>query len=268
VGSQLAPGRDVGVMARGRVFGKRASYEAGFFRRDGDNARTSATRGGADAFAGRLRVAPFASKKTSPFASLEIGAAATRSRVDEQLGLRGRTVFGEGVFFDRVYVNGTRIRRGLEAGWALGPFSVSGEYISVSDERVAMGLDGEALPSVRSAGWYLAGTWTVTGEEKDGRIIPRRDFLRGGFGAIELAARMERFGFDDVPYPGTPLGFPAGLARNGERATTLGVTWYVNRFLKTQANLVIEAVDDPQRSPASASDGRFTSGVFLFQFAL
>ena len=270
VGSQLAPGRDAGVSANGRLFGRVVSYEAGFFRRDGDNARTAATAGGRDALAARVRIAPFAARKESPFAALEIGAAATRSRLDDQLGLRGRTVFGEGVFFDRVFVNGTRVRRGLEAGWALGPVSASGEYISVSDERTGMGPSGEALPDVRTSGWYLAGTWTVTGEQKHGRIVPRGDFLRGGIGALELAARVERFAFDAVSYPGTPFGFPSGasLGANADRVTTLGVTWYVNRFVKAQANLVMEAVDDPQRSPAAGSDGRFTSGVFLFQLAL
>ena len=42
----LSPGRDVGVMAHGRLFDRRVSYQAGYFTRDGDNGRTSQTQGG------------------------------------------------------------------------------------------------------------------------------------------------------------------------------------------------------------------------------
>jgi phosphate-selective porin len=48
--------------------------------------------------------------------------------------------------------------------------------------------------------------------------------------------------------------------------STIGVNWYANHYVKLQTNVVMESIDDPQRSPAPASDGRFTSVVFLLQF--
>jgi phosphate-selective porin len=193
-----------------------------------------------------------------------------RSHLDEQLGLRGRTVFGEGVFFDRVFVNGVRLRRGFEAAWAHGPVSVSGEYIRVTDERRGMGTEGESLPDVEAAGWYVSGTWLLTGETKQGRIEPRRSAFTGGIGALELAARFERLAFEPVSYPGTALGFsrPEALSGNAEHVTTLGVTWYLSRYVKLQGNLVVEAINDAQRSPAPTADGRFPSGVLLLQLSL
>lgn len=269
-GRRLAPGRDVGLAVHGRLFRRTTSYEVGYFGRDGDNARTPQTKGARDAVAARVIVAPFSSRDDSPLEALEIGGAVTASQLDGQLGLRGRTVFGEGEFFDRVFVNGLRLRRGLEVGWAIGPMSLAAEYIAVSDERAGMGLRGEALPPVRAAGWYLAGTWVLTGERKDGRVDPRRSLLTGGPGAIEVAARVERLAFYDVTHPGTVFENPRpeGLAGNAERVVTIGLTWYLHRYVKLQGNLVIEEVDDPQRSPAPRANGRFPSGVVLLQFAL
>jgi phosphate-selective porin len=268
LGRQVSPGRDVGVMAHGRLR-QVVSYEAGYFRRDGDNSRAADAQGGRDALAARVVFSPFASRNDSPLEDFEIGAAIVGSQLDDVVGLRGRTVFGEGEFFDRVFVNGRRLRRGIEGGWASGPVSISGEYVTVSDERAGMGLSGEALPSVHAAGWYLAGTWTLTGERKNGRVNPRRNLFQGGAGAVQLAARLERLAFDAVSHPGTRFDAPRAdtLAPNAERVVTLGAAWFLNRYAAIHGNLVFEAVDDPGRSP-EPREGRFTSAVLLLQFAL
>jgi phosphate-selective porin len=268
LGRQISPGRDVGVMAHGRL-GRVVAYEGGYFRRDGDNGRTAGAQGGHDALATRVVLSPFAARNNSPLETLEIGAALVSSGLDDVLGLRGRTVFGEGEFFDRVFVNGRRLRRGIEGGWASGPVSVSGEYVTVSDERLGMGLTGEALPSVHAAGWYLAGTWTLTGERKRGRVNPRRPLFQGGAGAVQVAARLERLAFDASSHPGTrnDAPRPGNLAANAERAITLGAAWHLHRYVAIQGNLVFEKVDDPGRSP-EPREGRFTSAVLLLQFVL
>jgi phosphate-selective porin len=101
-------------------------------------------------------------------------------------------------------------------------------------------------------------------------VDPRRSLLAGGPGAIEVATRVERLAFRDVTHPGTVFENPRpeGLAGNAERVVTIGLTWYLHRYVKLQGNLVIEEVDDPQRSPAPRANGRFPSGVVLLQFAL
>ncbi len=255
----LSPSRDVGVMAHGRLYRDRLEYQAGYFARDGDNARTSQTRGARDTVAARIVFVPFASK-AGALGALELGTAATVSRLDNQLGFRGATVLGDGVFFDRVYVNGRRIRTGLEALWESGPISLSSELAIVSDQRNGMGFEGNDLPGVKAAAWYVAGTWVMTGETKHGRVDPERPLFQGGAGAFELAARLEQLSFDDVV--GT------ALRGNGDRVTTLGVNWYVNRFMKVQPNLIIESIHDPQRSPAPSHQGRFVSAIVRFQFTL
>ena len=260
----LSPGRDVGVMAHGRLFGRAVNYQAGYFTRDGDNGRTSQTKGGQNAVAGRLVLAPFASTPESVLAPFEIGMAVAQSRVDDRLGIRGRTVLGDGIIFDRVYVNGARRRAGLDAAWADGPIGITTEYIIVSDERKGMGFTGDDLPNIVGAAWYVAGTWAVTGERKHGRLEPAHDLLRGGFGAVELKARVESLRFNTALYPGAFA--PAKLLSNADRATTVGVNWYVNHYVKLQADVILESVDDAERSPAPSTGGRFTSTVVLLQF--
>jgi phosphate-selective porin len=100
----------------------------------------------------------------------------------------------------------------------------------------------------------------MTGEKKHGRVNPKRALFQGGAGAFELAARLEQLRFEGID--GT------GLRRNGDRATTLGLNWYLNRFMKVQPNLIIESIRDPQRSPAPSHQGRFISGIVRFQFTL
>jgi phosphate-selective porin len=169
-----------------------------------------------------------------------------------------------------VYVNGRRSRVGVEASWAYGPFSAATEYITVSDQRTGMDFDGGDLPSVHQHGWSLAGTWALTGEKKKGRLAPRRDVFRGGFGAFELVARVEKLSFDGLDYPGYDLGFPSEgkLFGNSDRITTVGVNWYLNHYLKIMADVIRESIDDPERSPAPTNDGRFQSVVVRFQFRM
>lgn len=264
----LSPGRDTGVMIDGRLEARRIEYAVGFFTRDGDNGRTSKTEGGGGALAGRVTLSPFGTPKGStPFT---VGISASRSRLEDDLGLRGRTVLGDGIFFDRSYVNGSRQRVGFDASWAKGPASAAGEYIWDSDDRLGMGFDGENLSSIRAHAWYVAGTWALTGERKHGRLEPHRDFLIRGLGAFELVARYEALRFNDASYPGAGFGFPtiSSLAANTDHATTAGLNWYVNRYVKVQGDLIRESIADPARSPAPSAAGRFTSAVLRFQFRL
>ena len=131
--------------------------------------------------------------------------------------------------------------------------SLSAEYITVSDERKAMGFDGDDLPNVDARAWYVAGTWALTGERKHGRLEPRNDLLRGGFGAVEVSARVEELRFGAASYPGSTFGFPTAgdLSTNADHAITVGINWYLNHYVKLQGNLVMESIDDPAAQPGA-----------------
>ena len=113
-------------------------------------------------------------------------------------------------------------RRGLEALWIEGPWSLQGEYLQQTTRR-------HALPGYRGDGWYLAGSWLLTGESRaygGGNVANPRP--AGRRGAVELLARYSRIDLDD------------GLVRGGrERNWTLGANWYLGSHLKFQANYVL-----------------------------
>jgi len=269
LGRQLSAGRDTGVAAHGRL-SPSVTYEAAFFAHDGDNARSRTTHGGRRAVAGRLEMQPYTARKGSALEQLELGVAVVHSELDDALALQGETVFGDGTFFDRVFVNGRRLRFGADAEWRRGPFGLTGEFARTSDTRHGMGLEGEDLPGIGATGWYVAGSWVLTGERKRARVEPRKSVLAGGLGAIEVAARLERLRFDDVVYPGGVVHGPRAddLIANREWVSTVGATWFLHTRVKVQGNLIFESIADPTRSPAPRNNGRLTSGVVNLQFVL
>jgi len=269
VSDTLTPGRSIGVMFHGRAFKRLLRYEVGVFEDDGDRPpelepieplpdEEPAQEG--RTWAARATVSPLRlTALPGKYNSLEIGGAYTRGTVPEGRNhLQGDTVFG-GEFFDRqYYTKGPRTRFGLEASWAIGPASVAAEYIVSRDAREGQGVGSEAqldpdLPEIEGRGWYIAGTWVVTGENRDGGVNPKRPLLQGGFGAVEVTARYEQLRFASAGAPDEPPSRSpraANVAPNGDRAWTLGVNWYVNRWVKLRVNLINETLDDPELGPA------------------
>ena len=273
-GTLLAPGRDVGFMVHGRVWDRRLHYQAGLFREDGTMPLGQDDgSGGGRTLAVRLRNKPSSVVKLPKWLEdFEVGVAAARSDLPEGLfSLRGRTTFFE-TFFSRVFVKGHRTRTGAEMEWKRGRFGLQGELLRVRDQRLEQSIRGLDLPDLSAQGWYLQGTWVVTGEQKDGGVRPRRNFLQdGGWGAVELALRQEYLGFRsrNPSGPGLTSTRAANLDSGGDRAWTFGVNWYVNRFVKIQFNAIRERVDEPR--PASSgghSRALFWTQVCRIQFAM
>jgi phosphate-selective porin len=270
---ELAPGRDIGVMAHGRVLDRRVAYQFGAFRQDGENARTDDRR--------RLRVARSAREHTwaaratidagrlgsSALKDLELGIAMTTGIVPEgRNGLRGRMALA-GAFFQPVDVSGRRQRLGLEVTWTRKPFSARGEFMRARDERRGQGLEGDDLSPVIAQGWYLAGTWMVAGARPGDGNGRRSGDAR--FGAVELTARHEGARFTSRPEGDMPSRSPRAsfVVPNADRASTFGFNWYVNQFFKLQGNAIQERVDDPGRTPIPDRTS-YWSTVLRLQFVL
>lgn len=267
----LAPGRDAGVMLHGRLVGRALRYEVGLFSRDGRNARTSDEErvAGSQTFASRVIVEPFRSSK-GPFRELRGGVAFTSSEVEEGIiALRGRTAFETRFYRPDLYVRGGRTRIGVEGQWFRGPFSLKSEYIRLSQQRLGQSVEDTDLPALVATGWYISGTWAMTGENKaDGLDRPRRPLFRGGLGAIELAARLEQLAFGS----GTSLDASEGpraeiILGNADRAMTIGVNWYLNQWIKVQANVIRETLRDPVQGPLPGQPS-FWSQVLRFQLTI
>lgn len=275
IADQLAPGRDLGLMAHGRLFNRRLRYYGGLFREDGDNSRLDNNVGsGERTFAGRVTGTPLSLLPVpKPLKTAEFGVSVLSTALPQGLkGLRGRTAIHED-WWERYFVHGQRRRLGLEFVWMPGPFSLKGEYITVSDQRIGQALRGTDLPDLQSRGWYASGTWCLTGEPKAGDIVPRKAFISGrGIGAIEIGVRWEAMRFGSAEHIGTRSRGTrsANLIGNSERAWTFGVNWYLNRWSKIQYNAIRETIEDfrqPRRVPIPNERLYWLHAVRL-QFAL
>ena len=234
-GTLLAPGRDIGVMVHGRLLGRALRYETGLFRQDGDN-----SQGGDLTVAGRVR---------TEWKNALAGLSFTRSDVEEgENSLRGKTISGE-KFFHRIYVNGTRLRLGVEGKWTAGPVTIKGEYIRVRDQRLGPGLTGGDLPDLVARGWYLTGVWRI--------------------GRFDLAARHDALSFSSPGGVGRLSRTPraANVLGNRDNVWTVGGTWRVNRWFEVQSNLVHESLTDPVRTPIPGQSG-FWSKLCRLQFVM
>jgi phosphate-selective porin len=271
-GTLLAPGRDVGAMLHGRVWDRRLHYQAGVFREDGVMPLgQDEPSGGGLTWAARLRNKP-SSLVWMPklLKDLELGVAVARSRLPEGMySLRGRTTFFE-TFFPRYFVKGRRLRTGVEMEWKRGPFGVQGELLRTQDQRLGQSIRGLDLPELIAQGWYLQGTWVVTGEKKDGGVKPRKNFLAGGWGALELAVRQEYIGFRSADRTGFALtsSRASNIASGGDRAWTFGVNWYLNRYVKVQGNAIRERIDEPRLAPAGLGRTLYWTQVCRVQFVM
>lgn len=266
IAADLAPGRDIGAMLHGR--GSRVEYEIGVFQHDGENSKFDFNEGADTTVAGRFLVRPLRIED-SELDALELGIAATVGDVPEGLNtLRGRSTWGDPFFFD-AYVNGRRLRLGAEVNWEPRNFSVKSEYIRTRDEREGQGILADDLPALIGQGWYVSGTWVVTGEDKSGGVEPRHPLFAGGVGAIELAARYERIemGSDAPGEPEEQNPRAVNLLENGERLWTFGLNWYLNRWMRIQLNGIRETIDDIERSP-SPTQNTFWLGVARLQLVL
>ncbi len=282
ISNELTPGRDLGIMAHGRFFQRGLSYEAGIFRHDGENAQIREVVNelgdeerfytGVRSFAGRVTGMPLRLiKMPGPLRTVELGGAFVLTKVPPGLkGLRGRGLAGE-TYYRHIFVHGQRLRLGAELNWASGPFSVKSEFIHVSEERQGQGIRGEDLPNAISRGWYVTGTWVVTGQRNETRDEPsRRAFvlLGRGLGAVEIAARYESLRHGSAEHPGRPsrASRAANILGNSERLWTFGANWYMHRWTKVQFNAVRERFEDAQRVPLLGVTDPYWTRMVRVQF--
>ena len=167
-------------------------------------------------------------------------------------------------------ISGRRERLGYEVRWRPGPASIKAEYIRVTDERVEQSVEDTDLSPFLAKGWYVSGTFALTGEKKaDGLDVPRRPLFRGGIGAVELALRQEEMTFGSQASDDVPSTSPRAdvTLSNSDRVTTFGVNWYLNRWVKIQFNVIRDKLSDPSQGPLP-SQPVIWNRVLRFQFQL
>ena len=267
--NNLVPARDVGAMLHGSLFGGMLEYAAGIFNGTGQN---NPELNDSKDYAGRLLVRPFRLMNIPALEKLHVAGHITYGDQNSGLSLRGRTD-ARFEFFPRVNTNGDRYRYGFEAVYAYGPFGLYGEYVKTEEERKACSIQsatactgGTDLADIEGEGWYVAGTFFVTGEEKVHGKAPKVKSMNprtGDFGALELVARYAQLDFDSdsqIPSVGSTQPGP-----NRVDALTVGFNWYLSPNVRLMFNWVQNWFDNGLMTPIRGED---TSWEILTRLAM
>jgi phosphate-selective porin OprO and OprP len=244
MGWYLTPQRDVGLMAHGSVLEDRINYGIGLFNGDGLDDATGGDQDDLE-LAARLVLAPFKTSGYELFQDLQIGGSFTYSNIDRnnvqvQVKTTALTTFfdvASGAKFNVIRDAGEKKRYGLELGWAFGPLALSSEYVELefTDITTSAGSFNASMDDT-----YVALLWMLTGERprfKNGvfqPIQPYHNFLEGGWGALGLALRYDRFNAEPSVYD--DLIVEGNSVRRAE-----GYTIALNWFLNPAVRLIIDA---------------------------
>jgi phosphate-selective porin OprO/OprP len=267
--NELAPMRDRGVKLYGDLMGGIISYHLGGFNGTGED--TSDNNSAKD-LAFRLEYSPFRTSKSFWLKGLQFAGNVTWGDEDDSQTAQGRTIArtpNRFTFFAAQNAQGQRTRYGGDFAWWVGPASLKFEYDVQTNERQGLGPGGTNLDDVTATGWYVSGTYVLTGEDKlrSGNVIPRRPFIpfsdQSGFGAVEVGLRWAELSFDsDSPVnlfstSLSPVNIPGGgtTAENSAQSLTLGVNWYFNEWTRAMLNWNYYWFDNSLGTPFSCNLG-------------
>ena len=238
----LLPGRDMGLKIHGSIEDGLLSYQAMFANGGSlrnDKARSITDREDEKEFAGVVYAMPFRLTGESLLDGMRLGLGGSIADVDSvpasgfDLATKGLSI----LYLDSTAAgtfDGRRWRLVPQVSWAIGPVCLRGEFLVRRDELDDTFVDED----LRSAGWYLQGSWLVTGETKkpESRVTPD-----GEWGAVELALRAARLRVTNAF--GSGLAAPGG---NSEAVSVLtaGVNWWIRSNVRLSLNAIREKFDD------------------------
>lgn len=143
---------------------------------------------------------------------------------------------------------------GAEAALVFGPFSLQGEYNTLSVDRYG------AAGDVDFDGFYIFGSWFITGESrvfKNGNVDRQKPFAdfnpaKGDYGAFELAARYDQLDLTDLSL--SPL-------RKKATSWTGALNWYLNGNTKLLFNYIrFKGTNSPLVVAPAALNGTTAKG--------
>ncbi|NCF73890.1 MAG: hypothetical protein GWP67_10340, partial [Gammaproteobacteria bacterium] len=220
----LLPSRNHGVVLSGAAASDNVSWAVGAFNNWIDSGESFSDT--PNVLVGRVTWAPkFLQNDSNLF---HVGLGLRHSDINQDLSVRRQPEFNKapryvdtGTFLadDQMTVN-------LEAYWRNGPYMLGFEYLGTD---VDAPLSGDPFLS----GYYLTGTWALTGEMRDYRkrsgtfnpLPVARPVSQGGWGAVELAFRYSNTDLND------------GALEGGEMDIySLGVNWWFTRSTHLSMN--------------------------------
>ncbi|MEQ1758820.1 MAG: porin [Vicinamibacterales bacterium] len=245
--TSLGVGRDIGARIDARL--GRVRYDIGLFAGDGvgRDDRAGIT------LAGRVVI-------DLP-SSLELGGSVSRAKTkstdtDPANGSSFLSTSGYR-FADGVYVQGMRLRTGVDLEWAPGRWRLIAEALRLHDDRREQGLDREDLPAALGTGFSLTVVRRLrTRRDASGNSVVNALLRR----PVDLAARYDYLSVDDVN-GATVLDSvrprAIDIRARATHALTLGSTWSANRWLKVLGNASLEHFTDARSAPEANRTGAY-----------
>jgi phosphate-selective porin OprO/OprP len=245
--TQLVPNRDTGVMAQGELLDNRLNYQLGIFNGTPDGGSNDFETSDADKdVAARLFAHPFRKTDLEALRGLGLGISGT---FGEQLRTpRTYVTPGSQRFFGyysntdatrpNVLGRGTQWRISPQGYWYWGSFGLLGEYVISSQELRQAGGGGGAgqIATLDNSAWQIGLSYFVTGEQNSYKpVLPRQPFTLGGggWGALELTARIGELDPDDDAFP---IFADPKTSAGKAFSWGAGFNWHLNRFFKVTFN--------------------------------
>ena len=208
--------RNVGAQLSNAVLDQRATWAVGWYN-DWWVEGQSYSDSGND-FAGRITALPVWSADGADYLHV---AASVRyyGAADDQLRYRGKPASNVADdYVDTGKVPGDHAwHTGLEALWNVGGYSLLAEYV-----RADLSTRDGSSPALD--GYYLTGSWVITGEHRpyDRKAgYARRILPSGRWGSVELIGRYGRVDLDDASVRGGTMD-----------GWWLGANWWATRRIK------------------------------------
>lgn len=185
------------------------------------------------------------------YAQRGLDDTAVDNRIRSRLGMRGVSTSGgndAGTNGNRLLLGGSNAPAGaydddsawaFEAAWAMGPFSIQGEYI-----KRDLQADSDAYEDVEGDGYYAQVAYTLTGEPR-GYKLGKFDSIKPAdksIGAWEVFYRYDYLSVEDSNVGIDPDDDVEGKVHN------VGLNWYVNDAVKLSGVYVKATVDNQQNA--------------------
>jgi phosphate-selective porin len=265
-GTFRAPGVDLHGEVAGGIF----EYWAGVFNGQGllGNGTTNEPE-----LVGRVRFTPWKGSGIGALDKFSFGGSVEHSRskgINKEQSFSGLLNDSAYTFFPQFNINGNVLRYNAFFSWVTGPLGIRGEYASLTQDRSNIGTlatDGIAFnsqPPVKGSGFYLSGTYLLTGEDEPVNALPRvkhpvigpnspGESGTPGWGAWAVKFRYSRmqanaYGSvcDATTIPACPLtpSHPPGFSDTTVQYTG-GVNWYLNYWVLLKAEVNVDQLKDP-----------------------
>jgi phosphate-selective porin OprO/OprP len=263
----LVPNRDVGVMLQGDLFQQRLTYQVGGFNgvSDGGSTDFQSLDDGKNLGA-RLFAQPFLGSGVEALEGFGIGLAGTYGNLNGPL--RGYSSPGQQTnftYFPNVVADGQQWRITPQGWYYWGPFGLFGEYVFSSQE--VLRTAGGATGTLANQAWQVSASWFLTGEKNSWKpVTPKRPLNfsgDGGWGAVELAARVQGLMIDDDAFP---VFANPDVSINSAFAWSVGVNWILNRNIKLSLDYEHTDFEGGSQNPNTAQAEQVVFGQVQFSF--